>query len=232
MPLRKPVIFISNIEWVKQVILAHLLVSYISGSRHLAYLVDVSNGLFRVDVLVNAAKRFNVDIEGFVRVVNSVKELPSSGEYGIFIYNASVNYDECSSIARSWRNLAKHLLILADKKPSILSRFRGIYATKIHIHRTSSSGRVFLLKSYEKEVQVIIDSNGVYDYKVELYGNLKLVYNAIKDAILEFGPLDIKDITPIIISKTGLNKSTVHKCIAELVRRGLIRLIGKTITLL
>lgn len=232
MPLRKPVIFISNIEWVKQVILAHLIVSYISGSKQLAYLVDVSSGLFRVDILVNTAKRFNIDIKGFIRVVNSVKELPNSGEYGIFIYNASVDYNECSSIAKSWRNISKHLLILADKKPSILSKFKGIYATKIYIYRTSSSGRVFLLKSYDREVQVVVDSSGVYDYKVELYGNLKLVYNAIKDAILEFGPLDIKDITPIIISKTGLSKSIIYKCIAELVERGLIRLVGKTIILL
>ncbi len=233
MPIRKPLIFISNIEWAKQVLLAHLLISYIASSEESisVFLIDISNGLFRLDILENVAKRFNIKLDNRVKITNTIKDIPKHKGLGLFIYNISVNKDECFYAAKMWHDLAKFFLVVSDIKPSKLTKFKRVYGTRIYINRLTESQRLFTLKSYEREVKVIIDYDGVYDYELRLYGNLKLVYEVIREAIIEYGPLDLKDIIPVIISKTGLKKGVIQKYIRELVKMGLIRIIGKTVTI-
>ena len=218
-PQNRRIAFISNIEWVKQVIQSIMMAKILSEIGNIEIILIDYSKTFKPEVLENIGRTYHVDLINHVSISDHLN--PNiGGKISLHIHNPSENKNAISNFRENVLKTSSLYTIVTDVKPSkALHGLRGI----LRVYCTRISQDVFSFKTFTKKITLKLSSKGMENIYDTLSEGLKKALKILQKASVEYGPLTVGDAVTIISHDLNIQRSMARRILIKLARHGVIR---------
>jgi len=218
-PQNRRIAFISNIEWVKQVIQSVMMAKILSEIGNIEIILIDYSKTFKPEVLENIGKNYCVDLINYVSISDSLNP-NMGGKISLHIHNPSENKKAISNFRENLLRTSSLYTIVTDMKPSkALRGLRGI----LRVYCTRISQNIFSFKTFTEKITLKLSSRGMEDIYDTLPEGLKKVLRILQKASVEYGPLTVSDAITVISHDLNIQRSMARRILIKLARYGVIR---------
>ncbi len=218
-PRNRRIAFLSDIEWVKQIIQAVMMAKILSEIGNIKIILIDYSKTFLPEVLENVEKEYDASIMENILISNSLKFNVSS-KVSLHIHNPSANEETVHDFRKNIFKVSSLFTIITDNKSSrVLHQVRGLL--KVFCSRVSQN--VFMFKTILDKAMLEVSSRGIRDIYSVLPEGLRKILGLLQEASVEYGPLTVSDAVTIISHSIGVKRNVAHKILIKLIKYGAIK---------
>ena len=180
-------------------------------------------GRFRVETLECVSRRFNVDLlsKTIIIRVSEIKSPEKLKEYPKIILHPK-SYSQLLIFEKPRVAIVHRSELKRKEGEKVPKGIRRVYCRMI-------SERIFMLKMGEEIVKVEAFHDGVFDWKPKLKGLHAKAYEAIHEALTEYGPLTLVDVVTVVSGTLKIKKDLARKIVSDLIKGGYLMVVGKLV---